>query len=154
MTVSRAEKIVGFPFEVVLSPARTPLPNGTKPLRPVWICTGKHNVYGYRVEVWHEQQRLALKMFVDANYREISHIVCREQNHRCMGCGHFMYGKLTIDHIQMRSHTRIDTRDNLRALCVAPAFGGNECHYNRHHVTGWKPEYTLEDLSKVGQVEV
>ncbi len=149
MKYSAASRIVGFDFLVKISPARKALPGGTLPVRPVFLCTGIHNLYGYKIVSYNENEGRAIKGFVDHNYREISQIIIREQGNRCMGCGRELIGRLEIDHIVMRSHVRVDTRDNLRALGSPAALGGCGCHQSRHTVPGWEPIYTLESLREV-----
>ena len=131
MTYRNAQKIVGFSFTMVRNDPGVTLPSGTRPLRPVWVCTGVHPEYGYKVQCWNEQQHLAVKAFVDHNYREIGLVVLREQSHCCIGCGTWSL-ELQVDHIQMRSHGRLDARLNLRGLCAS-------CHHRRHHDKNWRP---------------
>ena len=80
----------------------------------------------------------ALRNFVDNNYRMVSASVFAEQSGRCLGCGRI--SRLEVDHIQMRSHGRLDTRANLRGLC-------HDCHVVRHSKAEWVPEFRIEDFN-------
>jgi 5-methylcytosine-specific restriction endonuclease McrA len=61
------------------------------------------------------------------DYLELKRRVWERDERSCVWCGvQLAMGEAHLDHIQLRSHGRLDTEENTRTLCPM-------CHHKRHN---------------------